>query len=263
MFRGRVHPCVRSRKWLGVLTHALALWLCFSELSETLFSHRGSLPVWRVEGRRVARRAGSEAAPEWAVAVASRQKTGPKEENRPEPIEVEVVETEVVSGDLNEDELQKLHDEVQHRIASGRMNFIDFYAIMQSMAGSDSKTAPQVPAGYREIIEALTTEERESPALFTDGSLAADVRIDRVIGALPHMNDVEIRTFLSDFGSLQAFFAKVTSSSVQKAADHLKLEQDSAKAAHTRKGRRVQTRRLKQEMISKPKKKARAGKGFR
>ena len=87
------------------------------------------------------------------------------------------------------------------------MNFEDFVATSMVMTTpSDAGPLGALPTGYEKIILAMTLEERRNPEVFK-GTNAQD-RIARV-AAQAGMEPQVAKTFLSDFGSIQQFFAKV------------------------------------------------------
>ena len=94
---------------------------------------------------------------------------------------------------------------VEQRIAMGRMNFEDFIATSTVMGAGDA-SALSVPTGYERLVHAMTLQERRDPGQFQ--GLEGARRVQRVAEAA-EVDPKVARTFLTDFGSIQSFFAKV------------------------------------------------------
>ena len=188
---------------------------------------------------------GQESAPEWAIdddrATSSPASVAQVQED---PQSVQSVLDKIIS-EMAVDPAEV----VAERVSAGRMNFEDFIATSMVMTASEN-TGPlaSLPTGYEKIILAMTVEERRHPDRFKGPG--SDERINR----LASQAGVEIqlaKTFLSDFGSIQQFFAKVQQGresgkgalrqSMQMAAEYL-----ADKPRRTRRAQENRNKMLKQ-----------------
>ena len=149
-----------------------------------------------------------ETAPDWAPAPSQAPREAPEEEALSSGLDSRSVIDQIIA-----EMALDAPEAVQQRIASGQMNFEDFIATSTVMSGSDA-SALAVPTGYERLVHAMTLEERRDPRQFRGVSGAQRVR--RVAEAA--QVDLQVaETFLTDFGSIQSFFARVQSSGSQGA----------------------------------------------
>jgi len=166
--------------------------------------------------------------------------------------------------DLDEDPAK-----IRARIHRGQMHFEDFLGVARSIDENELRedSGLSVPTGYQSIILAMTPQERLSPWLFSkqrarpDGAGngadlpgSATTSKDRTNEAAPsesalasptdctaaarisriakeaRVSEQTVETFVSDFGSIQAFFANAAKSRSKKKAVRA-LIKDSARSA--------------------------------
>lgn len=193
-----------------------------------------------------------------------------------EPSEAEVVTTEI--RDHQQDAMAILHardhimstmevedrEIVTARISRGEMNFNDFFGVTLAMDqnyGLSAVSSPlaSAPNGYELIIAVMSQEERLSPGLFAKSNPMASERIERISNDCG-VSYQTVATFLSDFGSLQEFFAKVHSGKSKKGvADSMLL----GAVKSTAESLATKSRRIRRQYESKSKLLKEAGKEIR
>ena len=150
---------------------------------------------------------GQESAPDWAQGDQDEQALAAPTIRDPEVPQVQEPLAQTALDKIVSDMAVDPAEVVGARVSAGRMNFEDFVATSMVMTTpSDAGPLGALPTGYEKIILAMTLEERRNPEVFK-GTNAQD-RIARV-AAQAGMEPQVAKTFLSDFGSIQQFFAKV------------------------------------------------------
>ena len=213
-------------------------------MSRTTFTSNRILP--RVQ------RAAYETAPDWASDIINKPEkpsTGESAGHTPQAVQA-VQEVKRAQGvQSNQRVVDQIIAEmavdapevVRARISSGKMNFEDFIATTTVMTDTDS-SALSIPTGYEKIVSQMTIDERRDPSLFQESVSGAKERISRI--ARDAGIDIGITgTFLTDFPSIQRFFAKMQSGgksgaldeSMQMAAEYLASKPRRVRRNHERK----------------------------
>eukprot|EP00933_Yihiella_yeosuensis_P042902 TRINITY_DN3757_c0_g1_i2.p1 TRINITY_DN3757_c0_g1~~TRINITY_DN3757_c0_g1_i2.p1 ORF type:complete len:272 (+),score=48.10 TRINITY_DN3757_c0_g1_i2:103-918(+) len=155
-----------------------------------------------------------EVAPSWALDSAEEVKPRERIDAK---VKIDHEDEEAAIASAREEILRNMKIEekevAEARIQRGEMHFEDFLCISMSMR-YDIKDF-KVPNGYEKIITAMTLEERTSPWLFKLDEPTSDERIARITEA-SKLSQPVVSVFLRDFGSLQAFFARVAGGTARK-----------------------------------------------
>eukprot|EP00439_Symbiodinium_sp_Y106_P001646 s4487_g1.t1 len=209
---------------------------------------------------------GHESAPDWAQGDQGEQALAAPAIRVPEAPQAQEPPAQTALDKIVSDMAVDPAEVVAARVSTGRMNFEDFVATSMVMTTpSDAGPLGALPSGYEKIILAMTVEERRNPELFK-GTDAED-RIARV-AAQAGVETLLAKTFVTDFGSIQQFFAEVQHGTeggkgalrqpMQMAAEYL-----ANKPRRMRRARESQNKMLKQAGKSLRAKKAKSrSKGF-
>lgn len=211
-----------------------------------------------------------ENAPDFALSVAGRRHDDHDDDDDDNGDETattaEVFQTREVGWAVEEDPV-----EIRARIARGDMHFEDFWALhrVMSNSGGFSGGGPirDIPGGFEAIIESMTPEERFDPQLFRTADVACEDRISRIASAVDIDRDY-VATFLTDFGTIQSFFSKVSGAKSKKGIVR-ELTDEAAEAAVEHMADKPRKARRKLEQASplykevNAKKRSKTEKGFR
>ncbi|CAE8710274.1 unnamed protein product [Polarella glacialis] len=142
-------------------------------------------------------------------------------------------------------ELDEKPEDITARIVRGEMHFEDFYGVALAMSTGEEEAGPlaAVPKGYKEIILAMTSEERTRPSLFQGGGPDVAERITRIARAADFA-EATVTVFVTDFGSLQKFFAKIATGGAKKKLAGQLMEESVQSAAVTLNEKTRKERRL-------------------